>query len=197
MIDAIKTTLGELADVRTGHQFRGAIPDVPDGPVAVVQMRDLLTTGIANWDGVQRTQLETRKEPDWLRPGDLLFAARGPSNYAGVLGTVPLPAVCSPHLQLLRVRDQRVLPAFLAWQINQEPAQKYFWQAAEGSAQLSVRRSLLEALPIVIPPLEKQHLIVAAAAAADQERELLIRLIQNRAQQMEALAASLLTTPTT
>src|SRR5690606_17194316 len=34
-------TLGQLAEVRPGHPFRGGIPEVPQGEVRVIQIGDL------------------------------------------------------------------------------------------------------------------------------------------------------------
>ncbi len=62
----------------------------------------------------------------------------------------------------------------------------------EGTNQLSIRRGVLEALPIVVPALEQQHRIVALVKDADRERQILETLIQNREQQLDALAFDLL-----
>ena len=75
-------------------------------------------------------------------------SSRGTRFHAGCVGALPGPAVCGPHLFHLRVRPGReLLPAFLAWQINQAPFQRALRRAAEGSSQLSVRRPVLESLP--------------------------------------------------
>lgn len=198
MIDATIKMLGEVAEVRLGYPFRGSVPEVPDGPVAVVQMRDLTPEGVLDWTSVRRTDLEAKKEPEWLRPGDVLFASRGPSNYAGHLAQVPERAVCSPHLYVLTVRNlAAVLPEFIAWQINRVASQRYLRQSAEGSDQLSVRRTILEELPLTIPSVEHQHRLLALDHAARRERMVLETLIKNRERQIEALAAALLTPPNT
>jgi len=196
MIDAIIKMLGEVSEVRLGYPFRGSVPEVPDGPVAVVQMRDLTPEGVLDWASVRRTALEAKKEPEWLRPGDILFASRGPSNYAGHLADVPLKAVCSPHLYVLTAKNPaRVLPEFIAWQINRAASQRYLRQSAEGSDQLSVRRTILEELLLTIPSIEHQHRLLALDHAARRERAVLEALIKNRERQIESLAAALQNPP--
>ncbi|WP_232081193.1 MULTISPECIES: restriction endonuclease subunit S [unclassified Variovorax] len=148
--------------------------------------------GVVDWRGVIRTRLAGRREPDWLAPEDLLFVARGTRFYASCVGELPGPAVCGPHLFHLRVKPGRnLLPAFLAWHINQAPFQRDLQRAAEGSSQLSVRRPVLESLRIGLPSLADQERIVALARLAQRERQLHDLLIRNRERQFESIAEAL------
>src|SRR6185369_568851 len=194
MNDAISNyaMLSEIAEIRAGHPFRGSVPEDVKGPVSVIQMKDVDWTGKVRWAGLTKTSLEGRKEPDWIKGGDVLFVARGSKIVAAFADTVPVPCVCSQYFYLLRIKTEGVLPEFLAWQINQQPAQTYLAKFAEGSAQVSVRRSMLEDLSIVIPPLDKQRVIVELARSAQRERELLEALISNREQELKVIAKKLL-----
>jgi restriction endonuclease S subunit len=91
-------------------------------------------------------------------------------------------------------RQVMLVPGILAWQINQRPAQEYFQREATGSYILNIRREVIENLSLAIPPLEQQRAIIALADAARAERGALTRLIDNRNQQLEAIALGL-TTP--
>lgn len=186
--------LGVLAEVKAGHPFRGSVPLSEDGNAFVLQMRDLTDDGDVRWNAMARTQIDERKEIQWLRQGDIVFVARGARNYAVCLQEIPKPVVCSQYFFLLRPRAPNLLPEFLAWQINHAPAQRFLAANAEGSDQLSIRRGVLESLPIAVPPLEKQRLIVAMAGAAKHEKQLLESLIRNRQKQLDALAFQLLAT---
>lgn len=187
--EAYQTELRALADIRQGHPFRGALVETPGGPVAVVQTKDVSPAGLRSREALIRTEIRGRKEPDWLREGDLLFTARGASNYACVVTGLPEHAVCTPHLYVLRLKEHgQVLPAFLAWQINQGPVQRYLAHAAEGSSQLSIRRPVLEAVPIKVPPMAKQQAIVALAKLAAAEQHVLQSLLRNRDRELAALA---------
>jgi hypothetical protein len=82
----------------------------------VVHIRDADADKGIDWPALVRTELQGRKDPDWLRTGDILFAARGNRNFAVCVGEPPLKAVCSPHFFLVRVnRDSAATPEFLAW----------------------------------------------------------------------------------
>lgn len=191
-IHAFPAALGAEVGIRAGYPFRGAVEEIRGGPVHAVQMKDLDPVHGIDWRGVIRTRLGGRREADWLAPEDLLFVARGTRFYAACVDELPGPAVCGPHLFHLRVKAGRtLLPAFLAWQINQVPFQRALRRAAEGSSQLSVRRPVLESLPICIPPLADQARIVALVQLARRERQLQDRLARNRERQFESIAEAL------
>lgn len=168
---------------------------VDDGDARVIQMRDISSANVIAWPTLVRTSLSGSRSPDWLQDGDLLFAARGTRNYAICLEDVPARTVCAQYFFVLRSKEAKapdVLPAYLAWHINSGPCQRYLASNAEGTDQLSIRRTVLEDMPIAIPPLERQQLLVSLAAAASHERRCLEALIQTREQQLDALAHQLL-----
>jgi len=190
--DALSIPVAEIASVQAGYPFRGAIEEVPDGDVLAVQMKDVDPDDGVEWRRAIRTSLGGRKDPDWLRAGDVLFVAKGARLYAVCIDVPPIQAVCGPAFFHLRARSPAsVDPAFLAWQINQSPFQRQLQQAAEGSGQLSIRRPVLEALMLSIPDMQRQRGIVALADLARRERQALQQLIRNRELQLHALAEDL------
>lgn len=175
-----------------GYPFRGSIDEATDGDALAVQMKDVDLEAGVQWTGVTRTTLAGRKEPKWLKAGDVLFISKGAHFYAVCIDEPPSPAVCSPHFFHLQVAPQvPLLPAFLAWQINQPPFQRQLQQAAEGSSQLSIRRPVLESLALSVPSLADQRRVIALADLALQERRAFHHLIQNRERQLHALAESM------
>jgi hypothetical protein len=187
-------TLDALATISAGHPIRDAVRDMPGGETAVVQIKNVDAETGVDWPAVARTHLTGRREPDWLRPGDVIFSARGMRNVAVCVEAPPPMAVCSPHFYLIRVRDAKaVLPEFIAWQMNLPKAQQYFAQSATGSYIKSIRRQVLESLALLVPSLERQHLLVRLASAAQREKRILEQLIENRRMELDLLAGELLT----
>lgn len=182
----------DVAEARLGYPFRGAIKDTSGGEVAVVQIKNTDPERGVDWEMLVKTTLPGRKQPDWLQAGDVLFIARGNRNVAVYVDEVPGQVVCAPQFYLLRMRNNAVLPEYLAWYINEFPAQCYFAQSAEGTLITSIRRGVLEALPVPIPSLERQQLIVKLAAAASREKLLTEQLIRNREQQLKLIARGLI-----
>ncbi|TPV62017.1 restriction endonuclease subunit S [Aestuariibacter sp. GS-14] len=189
----MSVTLSDIADIRLGHPFRGSIKAVDDGDVHVVQVRDTDESGEINASDLVITKLTGRKKPDWLQAGDILFVAKGAKHYAAIVddGALPGQSVCSPHFFLVRIKPKKhavALPAFIAWQLNQIPAQRYFFNSAEGSLYVSIRKQVLEDTPLVLPSIERQRQLISMQLCALNERKTLQRLIENRQQQINAIA---------
>lgn len=183
--------LSDIADIRLGHPFRGTIKPCDKGDVNVVQVRDTEPTGEINQTTLVQTQLSTKKQPDWLQNGDVLFVAKGAKHYSALVQQVLERTVCSPHFFVVRVKPEFkgvVLPDFLCWQLNQQPAQRYFKASAEGSMYLSIRRQVLENVPIRVLTLEKQKQLAAMHRCGVKEQKVLHKLIKNRQQQLKAIA---------
>jgi len=185
--------LKELTHISVGYPFRGSIPEVAGGDVCVIQMKDVSPDGI-NWNGCIKTELKGKRAPGWLQEGDILFTARGSRNYAALVDQQAnqKPIVAAPHFYVLSCARQDVLPEYLAWFINQSPSQRYFQREAEGSLTKSIRRSVLESLPIVVPSLVKQHSIIKLAQTVSKERQVMQQLINRGEKLMNAIANDLL-----
>ena len=185
--------LADIADIRPGYPFRTAIKESPDGEAAVVQIKNVHADSGIDWTGVVRTELIGRRKPDWLQQGDILFTARGTRNAAASVEPAPIKAVSAPHLFVIRLTaNDQATPDFIAWLMNQGEAQYYFSQAATGSYIKSIRKQVLQELPLRLPSIEKQQLIVRFDNAARQERKLLGQLIENRKQQLKLVAQNLM-----
>lgn len=183
--------LSDIANIRLGHPFRGRIEPDDDGSVHVVRVRDARVSGEIVKDEIIRTKLTTKKEPDWLQNGDVLFVAKGANHFAAVVKDVPKETVCSPHFYLIRLNPDLkdvLLPEFICWQLNQQVTKKYFRSNAEGSNYLSIRKQILEYAPIKPLPMARQKQIAALHAAAIKEEKVLMQLIENRKTQLEAIA---------
>ena len=193
----MKRTLNNLAQVSAGYSFRGKIADESDGMARAIQMRDISKDGFINWETVVKTNAPLKKLGDsseaWLTAGDIIFTARGHNNYAYEITDCPSKTVLSPHLFKIRIIDTSVvIPAFLAWQINQKPAQAYFSKNTEGSAIVGIRRTVLDNLPIYLPPIEEQHKIINIIRCWKKERDVLNTLQENHRNMMDAIASNLL-----
>ena len=186
-------TLKQLANITVGYPFRGRVPEVIGGDVCVIQMKDVSLAGI-DWSGCIKTELKGKRSPGWLQENDILFIARGSRNHAALVDdhAKQKPIVAAPHFYVLQCNTQSILPEYLAWFINQAPSQRYFQREAEGSVTKSIRRSILEALPIAIPSLDKQQSIVKLAQTVSKERQLMQQLIDSGEKLMSAVVNDLL-----
>lgn len=193
--DAVNsTTVGELAHISSGYPLRVSAEELDPGDVAFVQLKNVGHPHGVAWQDVAKVALPSKREPAWLSPGDVLFSSRGTKTLAYPIATTPARAVCGPQFFVITISDSRsVLPEFLAWQINQKPAQDYLQKESTGSFIQNIRKPVLEQLPIALPPLEEQRLIVQFWRAAQREREILQQLIEATDAQLDAIASRLAT----
>ena len=189
--------LRSLVNIHPGYPFRGKLPLGKDSNAFVVQFRHLVAGEPLNdKDGktLDRVTLPGRRRPDYLWPGDILFLARGTRNDAAVVRALPHNTVCTPNFFHLRMKPEafNLMPEFLAWQLNHADAQRYFAMCSQGSAAPSIAKTQLGDLPIVVPPVEQQKLIMKLVETARQEQTLLEQLIENRQRMIDAVGRKLL-----
>ncbi len=173
--------LKNLVILMAGHPLRGSIDDTPGGIVAVVQMKDVDPERGINKDQCYRVNLTGRKKPDYLLLGDILFVGRGYRIFAVLVDEDLKQTVASPHFFILRVNPKSpVRPDYLVWYINHTRAQRYFSKHVAGTALPHINRQTLEDLPVCLPPLQTQELIVNAHRCRLKEKALLERLIETK-----------------
>lgn len=164
-----------------GQPLRGRIENVPDGEVAVVQMKDVDPENGLQKDRCYRINLTGRKKPDYLRQGDILFVGRGYRIFAVLVDEDLKQTVASPHFFILRIKSERpVRPDYLAWYINHTRAQRYFSKHVAGTALPHINRQTLEDLPVILPPLQVQERMVNAHRCRLKEKVLLETLIEKK-----------------
>lgn len=191
-------SLKDLADIKAGYPFRGAVPDKPEkgeANASVIRLKDVSIEEPMNWRALAQANLQGRKKPDWLQDGDILFQARGSKSNAYYLYDVPERVVCAPHFFQIRVNTKvGINPEFLAWQINQLPIQGYFDKNAGGTVMRHVSRSVLEQVEVLVPPMETQDKVVALANTLLKEKLLFQALTENNAKFMQGIAEKILST---
>lgn len=187
--------LSDIANISPGYPFRTSIEPDDNSDVYVVQLRDAQPNGQINQNQIIKTTLPGKKNPIWLESGDILFSARGSKNFASLVEDLPKKTVCSPHFFIVKVKKSamdKVSAEFICWQLNQLYAQRYFIKTAEGGINLGIRRKVLESVPIKLIPINNQREIVALHRSSLSEQKILQQLIDNRQQELKAIALDLL-----
>lgn len=173
--------LKDIAEIRTGFFGR----PVTHGDIVYLQNKQFDDNG----------QLATRLYPDLiaaevsqkhlLRPGDILFAAKGSKNFAAVFDRPDIKAVASTSFFVLSVNPKIVLPAYICWYLNVGSTQNLLKTQAMGSSIPSISKQVLEALSIPVPTYTKQQQIVQLAALQHRQRDIMTRLAILQHQQTE------------
>lgn len=171
--DIFTATLADVCAIQIGFTARGRLESVTHGGVLALQLRDFLPNGRISEQRLARVQLEGASERYLARTGDVVFRSRGERNTAAVIeDSITEPVLAILPLMILRPNLSLVSGAYLAWTINQEPAQRHFEEEAQGTSLRMVSRSAIERLKIAIPSFEIQQRILQVDALAEREREL-------------------------
>jgi len=178
--------LKDIAGIQIGYQVRGQKGNLPGGPFRLIQMRDIDNDGRLEAEGLLPLDQDS---PDRYRveSGDILFQARGSRHLAFVLDSVPPDTLASNHFYIVRVRAEGVLPAYVAWWVNQPPAQAQFVAQAQRTTMTLVPREAFESLEIDLPSLVVQQKIVELTRLSRREHQLATRLQKKRGALVGAL----------
>jgi hypothetical protein len=176
----MKLLLKKIASLQMGYTFRRRLDFMGKGTTAVVQMKDLSDENIVDCSKLMRVDMADVKTHHLIRPGDIVFRSRGLVNTAAILTEDPGPAVVAAPLIRIRVDARIVLPAYLAWYINQPAAQAFLASRAKGTAQKMISKQALDNLEVRAPSLGCQHAVVEVAHLADKEQRLLKMIAERR-----------------
>lgn len=173
----MKYKLQEVAVISSGHTIRGRVDNDPQGDCVLFQMRDLNWDEMTLGDTGHKISLEHLPQNQILQPGDVLLLAKGSTNGAFVYRKEYIAAATSVFL-VLRVNQERVLPEFLAWYLNQDSTRREL-QAAKGVAVIqNLTKNIIENLEIKLPSLETQRKLVALSMLWREEKRQTFKLIE-------------------
>ncbi len=111
-------------------------------------------------------------EKHLLKDGDVLFAAKGTKNFATVFENHNEPSVASTSFFVIRPTDNKVLPQFLAWFLNNPTTQTLLKGQAIGTSIPSISKQVLENLEITVPDIETQKAILQITKLRNKEKSL-------------------------
>ena len=177
----MKKKITEIADIQLGYQFRKKIEPADVGTNRVIQIRDFDEDHVLNKEGLNRVRIDKPAEQYLIRKGDILFLSRGHRNWAAVIGDDLSDTVAVSHFFVIKRKRATILPEYLAWYINQTPAQEYLHNIARrGTHMPLVTMSAFKGLTIEVPDMVIQHRIVELNRLMEKEKKLLTELQKKR-----------------
>ena len=173
----MKKKITEIADVQIGYQFRKKIELDDPGTNRVIQIRDFDENHTLNKEGLSRVRIDKPMEQYLIHQGDVLFLSRGHRNWAAPIIDELQDTVAAGHFFVIKMRNEIVLPEYLAWYINQSPAQEYLHNIARrGTHMPLVTLSAFKGLTVEVPDMATQHQIVELSRLMERENKLLAEL---------------------
>lgn len=165
----------------SGYSFREKIESNPLGSTGILQMKDV-TDDYLYFDhtNMDKVSAFSFKEKFYLKQGDVLFVSKGVNNYAFAIEKLDFPVVPSATFFVIRVNENKIDAAYLAWYMNQTAAQNYFSEKKAGTYVPNLKKQDILDLPLKIPPLKIQVAIAQTARLLQQELLLLDKIRKNR-----------------
>ena len=177
--------LQDVARVQPGYLSRTSVRPASTGTHRLLQARDVSSQRGLCLDSVVRFIPLRNPELYQVSRGDILLAARGQDYRAHLIDMDLADVLASSVFYIVRPCKELVLPGYLTWWLNQPDMQAALENGSCGTGIGYLARPLLEALDVVVPPLEVQRLIAdtmnlwrrqqSIRAQIDQKREQLIQ----------------------
>lgn len=174
-----------ISNIITGHVFRNKIPYNTDGNFNLLNMEAISTAGIVHIseEDIKKIQLNNIKPEEIIMSGDILFKAKGLNNTAVLIDSIPPNTTVTASCHIIRVTNKNFLPEYVCSWLNSAVAKNHFSKGAgqaTGVTIANVSKATLETLEIPLIPLKNQKLISNIEECAKQEKELLLKIAEQK-----------------
>jgi hypothetical protein len=178
--------LKEIADVRTGYQFRREVQPDAEGNVRVIQIKDIEGDRRVRLDDLVTIRME-RPDPYLTQAGDVLFLARGHRLFAVVVPGPVDDTIATGYFFVLRLRTPQVDPRYLAWYLNGREFQEALRPYTRGTHMPLVSKTDFQELAVPVPPPIVQRRILELAELRDRECRLVAEIEERRSALVDAV----------
>lgn len=178
----MKTTIEDIADIRVGYQPKSRAEHDADGTHRLIQIKDFWEDGTIDYDNLVWVVPDRNPQRYQVQNGDVLFSARGKYNTAHALTGVPPQTLAGGNFFVVRLKESRILPEYLAWSLNQPVMQETIRGWMMGSNIPYMSKKAFEQLMISVPSLKTQQKICELIRLQLREQKLLMQLAEKREQ---------------
>ena len=179
--------LANIAEILVGYQSRARIASIPGGTHKLILGRDFVAKGILDMDTLLTFTPDRVPDRGIIESGDILFQARGREHYAHCVENLQSNILASSTFYSIRVDQGIVVPQYLAWWINQLPAQRYLTEASQFASISLVTKSVLSSLEVEVPSIKTQKLICKTNMLVQKEAMFRNKIAERRIQLADAL----------
>ena len=183
-------TLGEVStNIQTGpfgsqlHQS-----DYSEGGVPVVMPKDLVDGHISE-DSIARVSMShvDRLSRHKIEVGDILYSRRGDVGRCAFATEVEQGWLCGTGCLRVTIDQSKAIPKFIFYQLQKAETIGWVEKHAVGSTMLNLNTSILGSVPIELPSMAEQQMIVHVLSAYDdliENNQKQIKLLEEAAQRL-------------
>ena len=174
--------LKKIANIQSGFISRGKIDSREDGTCLLLQAKDVDADRHSyRTDALVRFMPRLSDKDRFLKPGDILFMARGARNFSVLINKLPDSVLAAACFFVVRTANSEILPEYLCWYLNQSPVAEYLKRfSGRGVHMPVVRRAVLESIDIPLPPIKIQKQVSEMTMLLQREQDLYKKLAKKR-----------------
>lgn len=173
--------LSEFASIHTAVVFREQPPPADiHGNVRALAIRDLVASKPLHWLDLPKVTVPEKHLTNCLLPGDVVIPSRGEYYKAWLFNGADEPVFPIGQINVLRPTSQ-MMPAYLAWFLNQKPTQAAIALLLTGTSIKALTKASLSRLVIKVPSVETQLRIAELDQTAQK-----IAAIRHRLNQLDS-----------
>lgn len=176
-----------IASIQVGYQAKARIKERARGTHRLIQSKDFDSFYRLRSENLTAFFPERKPEIYSVRKGDILFQARGVVHFAYCIEDDLKDTLAAGSFYILRMKNEYLLPQYLAWWLNQAKAQAWFQSQARGTGMSFISKSTLSRLQVQTPPISVQKKVVKIVTLARHEQFLLNRLASTRSRLVKAV----------
>ena len=180
----------DFCDIRIGFAFRKRLVHSPNGNAMVIQPKNITSESSISFGD----EPPLRTDKSIARPllqKEVLVVNRG--RFAAAVFDLPNTEtwIVPSSIIVLSVNDQSVLPEYVVSYLNSANGQRLFQRHCEHTTVPFISMGNFKSMDIPIPPLDRQHLLVALDKATarytllSKRKQELLRGMLNRELRME------------
>ena len=158
--------LNEIAEIRTGFQFRKKAEPAPNGDWRVIHIKDFENAEVISWENLDRFDLDTDTDRYRVGSSDVIFLFRGLRQFAYAIDRDEPDVLVSGHFYIIRLNTRDILPAYMPY----------------------IPKQTFGEFEVPIPPLDTQTKIVELDKLQQHENSLTAQIQERRKTLLEAVS---------
>jgi len=168
----LKKTIKEFAEIRSGLFLKPQ----ERGDLVYLQAKFFDSEGRLNGSVFPDVKRHEVPEKHLLKPGEILFSAKGWKNFATVYEEKNSPAVASTSFLVISLVNDYILPDFLAMWLNSPDMRDTLKNMAKGTSIPSITKAQLSELKVPVFPLETQRRLLRLNSLKREEKNILDKI---------------------
>lgn len=150
--------LKNIAEIISGYSFRFSLSDITLGDTFVLQSGDIREDMTLELNSNQKLDLKDIKTKAFTETNDILLGSKGNPTVGYVESDDKI--LISSSMYIIRVKDDTVLPKYLAIYFNSPNGQRELNKVSLGGYIKGISKTNLETLTIPIPSKDIQEKII-------------------------------------